>query len=79
MPIGGIAMWEKILVYILQEHRGKTIGIVLGLIASIIFITYGFWRSIFVIFCIVVGYLIGKKIDENKSFDSWLKQMFKEK
>lgn len=72
-------MWEKILVYILQEHRGKTIGIVLGLIASIIFITYGFWRSIFVIFCIVVGYLIGKKIDENKSFDSWLKQMFKEK
>lgn len=72
-------MWEKILAYILQEHRGKTIGIVLGLIASIIFITYGFWRSLFVIFCIIVGYLIGKKIDENKSFDSWLKQMFKEK
>lgn len=72
-------MWEKILAYILQEHRGKTIGIVLGLIASIIFITYGFWRSLFVIFCIIVGYLIGKKIDENKSFDNWLKQMFKEK
>lgn len=72
-------MWEKILAYILQEHRGKTIGIVLGLIASIIFITYGFWRSLFVIFCIIVGYLVGKKIDENKSFDNWLKQMFKEK
>jgi uncharacterized membrane protein len=72
-------MWEKFLAYILQEHRGKTMGIVLGLIASIIFISYGFWRSLFVIFCIIVGYIIGKKIDENKSFDSWLKQMFKEK
>lgn len=72
-------MCEKILAYIVQEHRGKTIGIMLGLIASIIFINYGFWKSLFVIFCIVIGYIIGKKIDENKSFDSWLKQMFKDK
>jgi uncharacterized membrane protein len=72
-------MWEKIMIYIWQEHRGKTLGIGLGLIASLIFINYGFWRSLFVILCIVVGYIIGKRIDENKSFDSWLKQMFKEK
>jgi uncharacterized membrane protein len=72
-------MWEKVLVYIVQEHRGKAIGVFLGLIAGILFITYGFLRSIFIIFCIVLGYFIGKRIDENKSFDSWLKQMFKEK
>lgn len=72
-------MWERILSYILQEHRGKAIGIVLGLIAGIIFITYGFWRSLFIILCIVLGYLIGKRVDENKSFETWLKQMFKEK
>lgn len=72
-------MFDKLLSYILQEHRGKTIGIALGLIASILFITYGFWKAIFIILCIILGYIIGKKIDENKSFDSWLKQMFKEK
>ncbi|MEN6461231.1 MAG: DUF2273 domain-containing protein [Syntrophomonas sp.] len=72
-------MWEKILVYIVQEHRGKAIGIFMGLVASILIITYGFWRSLFIIFCIVLGYFIGKRIDEDKSFDSWLKQMFKEK
>ncbi|MGI5921980.1 MAG: DUF2273 domain-containing protein [Syntrophomonadaceae bacterium] len=72
-------MWEKILTYILQEHRGKTIGIILGLVASLLILTYGFWRSVFIIFCIVLGYFIGKRLDENKSFDSWLKQMFKDK
>jgi uncharacterized membrane protein len=72
-------MWEKILVYVVEEHRGKAIGILLGLVASILFITYGFWRAIFIIFCIVLGYFIGKRLDENKSFDSWIKQMFKEK
>lgn len=72
-------MLEKILVYIIQEHRGKAIGILMGLAASILFISFGFWRSIFIIFCIVLGYFIGKRIDENKSFDSWIKQMFREK
>lgn len=72
-------MLEKILVYIIQEHRGKAIGILMGLTASILFISFGFWRSIFIIFCIVLGYFIGKRVDENKSFDSWIKQMFKEK
>ncbi|HEX3010614.1 MAG TPA: DUF2273 domain-containing protein [Syntrophomonadaceae bacterium] len=72
-------MLEKILVYIIQEHRGKAIGIIMGLAASILFISFGFWRSIFIIFCIVLGYFIGKRVDENKSFDSWIKQMFKEK
>lgn len=72
-------MLEKILVYIIQEHRGKAIGILMGLVASILFISFGFWRSIFIIFCIVLGYFIGKRVDENKSFDSWIKQMFKEK
>lgn len=72
-------MWEKIFIFILEEHRGKTIGIILGLLASILFISYGFWRTLFIIFCITLGYFIGKRLDENKSFDQWLKKMFKDR
>ncbi len=72
-------MGEKLLLLILEEHRGKALGILLGLIASILFISYGFWRSLFVIFCIILGFFIGKKIDENQSFDNWLRQMFKDR
>lgn len=72
-------MWEKVISYVLQEHRGKVVGICAGLLASIFIINYGFFKTIFIIFCICLGYFIGKKLDEEKSFDSWLKQMFKEK
>jgi len=72
-------MWEKILVFILEEHRGKAIGILLGLIASILFISYGFWKTLFIILCITIGYFIGKRLDENKSFDNWLHHLFKDR
>lgn len=72
-------MLEKLFLYVVTEHRGKVIGILLGLLASILFISYGFWRTIFVIACIVAGYFIGKKIDESASFEIWLKSLFKEK
>jgi len=72
-------MWENLFRIIFEQHRGKAIGIVLGLLASILFISYGFWRTIFIIVCIALGFFIGKEIDENKNFDQWLKQIFKEK
>lgn len=72
-------MWEKLLLIIMEEHRGKAIGIILGLLAGILVITYGFWRTLFIIFCIAAGYLIGKKLDENQSFDNWLRKVFKDK
>jgi uncharacterized membrane protein len=72
-------MLDKIILYVITEHRGKTIGILLGLVASILFISYGFWRTIFIVFCIIVGYLIGKKIDENADIEVWIKNLFKSK
>lgn len=72
-------MWEKWIPYLLVEHRGKTIGVLLGLLAAIMFVTWGFWRTIFIIICIAVGYFIGKQLDEKKNLDSWMKQMFKDR
>lgn len=72
-------MLEKIILYIITEHRGKAVGIILGLIASILFISYGFWRTIFIVFCIVLGYQIGKKLDDNADLETWMKNLFKSK
>lgn len=72
-------MLEKIVLYLMEEHRGKTIGILLGLIASTLFIAYGFWRTLFVIVCILLGYFIGKEIDQNKGWDQWIQQFLRKR
>jgi len=72
-------MLEKIVLYLMEEHRGKTIGILLGLIASILFIAYGFWRTMFIIVCILLGYFIGREIDQNKNWDQWIQQIFRKR
>ena len=72
-------MLEKIVLYVLTEHRGKAIGIFLGMVASILFVSYGFWRTLFIIFCIFTGYVIGKRLDENTDLEGWIKNLFKTK
>lgn len=70
-------MFEKLLIYIMDEHRGKAIGVTLGLLASILFISFGFWQTIFIVLCILVGYQVGKKIDEQVDLELWIKNLFK--
>lgn len=72
-------MLEKMIVFLLEEHRGKVLGVILGLIAAILFVTLGFLKALFVILCLVLGYIIGKAVDEQKDFDSWMRRMFKDR
>jgi len=72
-------MLDKVIVYILTEHRGKTLGVTLGLLASILYINFGFWRTILVGVFIFVGYQIGKKLDDNTDLEFWMKDLFKPK
>lgn len=72
-------MWENILSELLGVHRGKVIGVLLGLIASVLFISFGFWKTLFIAICIAAGYFVGKKIDEETDFEAWLQQKLKHK
>ena len=72
-------MWEKFFQEILEQHRGKLAGVLVGLVGAVLILTFGFWRSLFVIFCIVVGYFIGKRIDDNQSFNSLIKKFMGDK
>ncbi|MBO8159198.1 DUF2273 domain-containing protein [Thermosyntropha sp.] len=70
-------MWEKFLFLLLEEHRGKVLGVLLGLVAAILVVTYGFLKALFIMLCIGLGYFIGKKVDEKQDIDVWLKQIFR--
>ena len=71
-------MLERFLTFVWEEHRGKTIGVLIGLLAAILFLTFGFWRTLFIIICIVLGYIIGKRIDEDQNFNQWIKRVFRD-
>lgn len=60
-------MWEKVLTEIIHNHRGKLFGILLGLAFGLLVIIIGFLQTIFISCCIYIGYIIGKRVDDNES------------
>ncbi len=69
----------QILLELIERNRGKVAGVALGLVFGWFAITYGIFKAIFVSLCIVVGYYIGKKLDEQMGFKDILSGWFREK
>ncbi|HMM21269.1 MAG TPA: DUF2273 domain-containing protein [Selenomonadales bacterium] len=59
-------MDRKLLEELWQQHSGKIVGVTAGLVLGILIITFGFFRTLFVLFCVIAGYVIGKRIDEKE-------------
>lgn len=70
---------EKIIEELFTYHRGKTIGVLIGLIFSILVITVGLLETVFIAICIYIGFIIGKRLDENESFNDLVQKLFKDK
>ncbi len=60
------------------RHRGAVIGVLLALVAALLFIFLGFWKTIFLAILILIGYLVGKGFDDNVSLgDLWIRMFGK--
>ena len=66
--------WSKMVVDILTFHKGKLIGVILGLIFGIFTIQFGFWSALFIAICIFVGYFLGRRVDEATDFKALLRK-----
>jgi len=55
-----------------QEHKGKILGAILGLIIGIIILVFGFFKTLFIIFTAIIGYIIGKFFDSKTSLRDYL-------
>ncbi len=49
-----------------ENHRGKITGALVGLVFAVLVITIGVLWTLFVGFCVIVGYHVGKRMDEEK-------------
>ncbi|MDI9513228.1 MAG: DUF2273 domain-containing protein [Caldicoprobacterales bacterium] len=63
---------KEIVVSCFTKHKGKTVGILCGLLFGIIVLLIGFFRSLFLLACIGIGYWIGNLHDKQESFLAFL-------
>jgi uncharacterized membrane protein len=49
-----------------QTHRGRIVGALAGLAAGVLFLTLGFFRTLFLVVLVTVGYMLGGKIDNKE-------------
>jgi uncharacterized membrane protein len=45
-------------------HRGKILGALSGLLFSLSVIFWGFFKTLFIIVFVFLGYLVGKQLDD---------------
>lgn len=49
-----------------HSHGGKISGLLIGFFVGMLIIAIGFFQALFVFICMVVGYVVGKRIDEKE-------------
>ncbi len=72
-------MWEQLIEEMLRNHRGKLFGTLFGSFFALLVISIGFLQTVFVACCIYIGYIIGKRVDDNESIRDVMERLFKEK
>lgn len=58
---------REMIVDLLTNHRGKTLGTVGGLIFALLIVFFGWLKGLFIIAMVALGYFIGKRIDDEQS------------
>lgn len=60
-------MWKEKLREYYENNKGKTIGLAIGLFFGILVLIIGFFKTVFIVLCALLGYYLGKKVDNNES------------
>ena len=60
-------LFTEIIAYY-KKHKYRINGIAIGAIIAIVLIRYGLLQSVFITVCVLVGYYIGKKYENDKGF-----------
>lgn len=58
---------ESVIAYY-KLHRGRVIGVLLGIAVALTVIWFGILGALFIALCAFVGYYIGKKMESDKNF-----------
>ncbi len=60
-----------------NENPGKTVGAASGLVLGVLILTFGFWKTVVIILFIILGFIIGKMIDDGDAAIGAIKNFFR--
>jgi len=56
------------LLNLLDDYKGRVVGLLLGFIIALLIINFGIILSIFIIICVGIGYYLGMRYDNKQDF-----------
>ncbi|MBA3926353.1 DUF2273 domain-containing protein [Listeria rustica] len=62
---------------LLQPYKWRIIGVIVGLVIAILFMTIGFGYTLLIVLITGIGFLIGKWKDGQLDINDWLKFLTK--
>ncbi|HEX2954306.1 MAG TPA: DUF2273 domain-containing protein [Bacillota bacterium] len=66
--------WNR-LIEALLNYKGRIFGAIVGFVAGLIVINYGWIQALFFLFCLGTGYYIGKLVDGKNSIRQILEKI----
>ena len=66
---------ERILAFI-QQHRGKIVGGLIGFLLAVLFLVFGFFKTLFVLACVAVGVYFGSRRENRDRVFHYFAQLF---
>ena len=68
-------MFKDIFTDIWLNYRGRFLCSLAGLVIASLFLTVGFWRTLFLLLFVCGGFFIGYKIDKKEDLVEWLDRL----
>ena len=68
-------MLNEIFADLWRNYRGRLLGSFLGLFVGAMFLLLGFLQTVFLLFCIILGFFLGNKIDKKEDLLDWLDKL----
>jgi len=59
-----------------QENKGLFIGMCIGLLVAILFLTIGFWATLLIFACVGVGAYLGSHPQARERIRGWFTSIF---
>jgi len=71
--------WQEAMATLWEFHRGKMMGLLIGLVFGLMVVVIGFFQAVFVALCMLAGFVIGKRIDDHIGFGDVVERIFRER